>query len=207
MRLTKAPSPWQKSHTCMERMLRRLSKGMSSFKEFFNFGLNFPRLRIISFVWRGPRVIWKHNVWCFRSLLAGPELTITVASPREDNEVIQTSLPLVNCAYRLGMSILKEENWNTGRLPSRGPTPLPNYIPFWTEKVYLYPFLYAFYWKIVPPSNNQPHQKGRFLFSTSRVGSISVRFFPAFSSRAFFTQEVCLLLTVKTILDIEWHPV
>ena len=25
----------------MERMLRRLSKGMSSFKEFFNFGLNF----------------------------------------------------------------------------------------------------------------------------------------------------------------------
>lgn len=41
MRITKAPSPWQESHSCMERMLRRLSKGMSSFKEFFNFGLNF----------------------------------------------------------------------------------------------------------------------------------------------------------------------
>ena len=41
-------------------------------------------------------------IYLFRSLLAGPELTITVACPREDNEVIQTSLPLVNCAYRLG---------------------------------------------------------------------------------------------------------
>jgi len=37
--------------------------------------------------------------------LAGPVLTVTAASPHEENGPILTSLPLVNCVDRLGTFI------------------------------------------------------------------------------------------------------
>lgn len=37
-----------------------------------------------------------------------------------------------------------------GRLPSRGPAPLPNYIPFLTEKVFFTPFYMLSIEKLYP---------------------------------------------------------
>ena len=46
----------------------------------------------------------------FMPLFVGPELTITAASPREENGPLHTSLPVMTCVDRLGMSIERFSN-------------------------------------------------------------------------------------------------